>query len=132
MQRHSQKRDSILKCLKETKSHPNAEWVYNQLKPQYPNLSLATVYRNLNQLKEEGYICSVGNFSNQERYDANIFPHTHAVCAICGCIIDIDEVNVPELMCNEAEKITGFKISSASLKFTGLCPECNKELKKIQ
>lgn len=131
MQRHSKKRDSILECLKSTKSHPSAEWVYNQLKPMYPNLSLATVYRNLNQLKEEGLICSVGNFMNQERYDATVLPHTHALCAICGQIIDIDDISVSKEVCNEAGRLTGYKISSASLRFTGICPECNEGLKKL-
>ena len=49
MKRHSKKRDAILTCLRQTKSHPTAEWIYQKLKPEYPNLSLGTVYRNLSE-----------------------------------------------------------------------------------
>ena len=47
VRKHSHKRDAILECLRCTTSHPTAEWVYTQLKPTIPDLSLATVYRNL-------------------------------------------------------------------------------------
>ena len=57
--KHSRKRDAILECLRCTTSHPTAEWVYTQLKPTIPDLSLATVYRNLAMFKDEGTIDSV-------------------------------------------------------------------------
>ena len=60
VRKHSRKRDAILECLRCTTSHPTAEWVYNQLKPTIPDLSLATVYRNLAMFKAEGTIDSVG------------------------------------------------------------------------
>ena len=58
--KHSRKRDAILECLRCTTSHPTAEWVYTQLKPTIPDLSLATVYRNLAMFKDEGTLVSVG------------------------------------------------------------------------
>ena len=56
----SRKREAILTCLHGTTCHPTAEWVYQQLKPQFPDLSLGTVYRNLAAFKAEGVIDSVG------------------------------------------------------------------------
>ena len=47
MQKKSRKRDAILACVCSTDTHPTAEWVYTQLKPDIPDLSLGTVYRNL-------------------------------------------------------------------------------------
>ncbi len=64
VRKHSRKRDAILECLRCTTSHPTAEWVYNQLKPTIPDLSLATVYRNLAIFKAEGTIDSVGVYIN--------------------------------------------------------------------
>ena len=51
VRKHSRKRDAILECLRCTTSHPTAEWIYTQLKPTIPDLSLATVYRNLAMFK---------------------------------------------------------------------------------
>lgn len=47
MRRHSKKRDAILSCIRRSHLHPSAEWIYTQLKPEHPDLSLGTVYRNL-------------------------------------------------------------------------------------
>lgn len=73
--KRSKKRDAILSCLCSTDTHPSAEWIYHRLKPQIPDLSLATVYRNLALFKREGRIVSVGIVQNLERFDANTQPH---------------------------------------------------------
>ena len=73
--KHSRKRDAILECLRCTTSHPTAEWVYTQLKPTIPDLSLATVYRNLAMFKDEGTIDSVGVYNGLERFDFRTDPH---------------------------------------------------------
>ena len=54
--RYSKKRTAVYDVLSSTKSHPTAEWIYNRLKPEIPDLSLATVYRNLAQLEADGKI----------------------------------------------------------------------------
>ena len=56
VRKHSRKRDAILACLRSTTCHPTAEWVYQQLKPAIPDLSLGTVYRNLSMFKDEGLV----------------------------------------------------------------------------
>ena len=58
--RHSPKREAILECLRSTTCHPSAEWVYAQLKPRIPGLSLATVYRNLARFRAEGTVQVIG------------------------------------------------------------------------
>ena len=58
--RHSPKREAILECLRSTTCHPSAEWVYAQLKPRIPDLSLATVYRNLARFRAEGTVQVIG------------------------------------------------------------------------
>ena len=80
IQRFSKKRQAIYDCLRSTTSHPTADWIYHQLHPDFPDLSLGTVYRNLSQLKNAGLIQSVGVVAGQERFDANISPHTHLIC----------------------------------------------------
>ena len=131
MQRYSKNREAILACLRSTKSHPTADWIYAQLKPDYPDLSLATVYRNLNALKDAGLIRSVGIVDGQERFDAMTEPHPHAVCARCGNMIDLSGVLVPHELIDAVQAETGFAISEAVLQFTGLCPECKSKQQNL-
>ena len=131
MQRYSKNREAILACLRSTKSHPTADWIYAQLKPDYPDLSLATVYRNLSALKESGQIRSVGVVNGQERFDAMTESHPHAVCSRCGKVIDLSGVPVPHELIDAVQAETGFAVSEAVLQFTGLCPECKSKQQNL-
>lgn len=130
MQRYSKKRQAVLDCLRGTTEHPTAEWIYARLKPVYPDLSLATVYRNLNQLEEAGLIRSMGSVNGQERYDANVRPHPHVVCTRCGRMVDVEELPFSEETVHWVEETTGFRIESTSLRFSGLCGECREKEKE--
>ena len=112
--------------MRSTKCHPTAEYIYDKLKPSFPNLSLATVYRNLNRFKEEGVIRSVGTVLGQERFDGDTSPHTHVVCTCCGRVSDWFDVPVGGETVEHIEKSTGFVITGSDLKFSGLCEDCSK------
>lgn len=128
MQRYSKNREAILHCLRGTVSHPTAEWIYSQLKPEYPDLSLATVYRNLATLKKAGRIRSVGIVDGQERYDANVFPHPHVICSRCSAVADISEIAaIPPELIAAVQSETGYSITEAVLQFSGICPACLKK-----
>jgi Fur family peroxide stress response transcriptional regulator len=127
MQRFSKKRQAILDCLRSTTSHPPAEWIYANLQAAYPTLSLATVYRNLNQLKDAGVIRSLGVVDGHERFDGNPAPHSHALCCRCGAIIDIEAMNASREMIAAVEQATGFRVSETSLQFRGLCSRCAEQ-----
>ena len=89
-QNYSRKREAILQAVRGTTLHPSAEWVYRELKPVFPDLSLGTVYRNLAQFKADGMIVSVGTVNGQERFDGATQPHSHFVCDKCGCVLDVE------------------------------------------
>lgn len=131
MKRYSKNREAILDCLRRTKTHPTAEWVYEQLKPDCPSISLATVYRNLIALQEEGVICSVGISGGKEHFDSDTVPHAHAVCVVCGRIIDLPGIELPEALAAAVRSASDFSISG-SVQFPGICPDCrrNKEKKE--
>lgn len=125
--KHSKKRDAILQCIRSTKSHPSAEWIYQQLKPQIPDLSLGTVYRNLAMFKADGTIQSLGTVAGLERYDGNTDPHTHFICTVCGKVVDLDHVEFPPMTLQEAESSAGGSIQSYQLQFFGQCAGCRKK-----
>ena len=123
-QKHFRKRDAILQCLRETDTHPGADWVYAQLKPQIPDLSLGTVYRNLARFKEMGTIASLGTVRGVERFDGNTAPHVHFICTACGRVDDLPQMEVPQAMCSEAGCQTGGQVERCQLTFTGRCSQC--------
>lgn len=122
--RYSKKREAILELLRSTEEHPNADWVYQTLRPQFPDLSLGTVYRNLARFKEEGVIVSVGTVNGQERFDAMTEPHTHFICRHCGTVMDLPEVKATDLDLAGISAKSGVKIDHHELLFYGTCPNC--------
>ena len=122
VRKHSKKRDAILNCIRDTTCHPTAEWVYQQLKPDFPDLSLGTVYRNIAMFKEEGVIQSIGVVNGLERFDYTTEPHTHFICAECGKVVDLEHVVLPAAVLEDA--VTDGTITSYQLLFTGVCSQC--------
>lgn len=118
--KRSKKRDAILKCVRSTDAHPSAEWVYEKLKGQIPDLSLATVYRNLATFKKEGIITSLGTVNGTERFERNVVPHTHFVCNECFAVIDVD-VEIPSGL---SEGVDCGEVTSCTLCFNGVCNSC--------
>ena len=125
--RYSKKREAILACLSSTKSHPSAEWVYQQLKPEFPDLSLATLYRNLSAFRHDGEIMSVGVVKGHERFDATTASHTHFVCTACGRVDDLEEIILPEDVTRKAAESRGIRVERCQLTLEGLCRDCQTQ-----
>ena len=129
-QKNFRKRGAILEYLRCTNAHPSAETVYTDLKAQIPDLSMGTVYRNLNLFRQQGLVTSVATVKGVERFDANTDPHVHFICSDCDAVIDLHAMQVPQALCTSAEACTGGSISGCQLSFTGRCADClQKELK---
>ena len=122
--KHSKKRDAILACIRQTKCHPTADWIYQQLKPEIPDLSLGTVYRNLSLFKEQGLITSLGTVQGIERFDGNVDPHVHFICSNCDAVIDLHQIAVPQELSSSVAETSGCYPESCQLTFTGLCSNC--------
>ena len=120
--RRSRKRDAILDLMRSTTCHPSADWVYQRMREQFPDVSLGTVYR-LKQLSEEGLIKSVGVVDGQERFDARISPHSHFVCNQCGAVQDLPNCVSEETIAPLGEEY-GFVEQSYELHIYGVCKDC--------
>ncbi|MBE6924901.1 MAG: transcriptional repressor [Ruminococcaceae bacterium] len=118
------KRDAILECVRSTTSHPSADWVFARLKPVLPDISLATVYRNLSLFKQQGVIASVGTVRGVERFDGNTEPHVHFICHQCDAIIDLPQMQVPQSLSSQAAAEAGGQVDVCQLTFTGICNRC--------
>ena len=94
------------------------------LHAEHPDISLATVYRNLSLFKEQGKIISLGTVKGVERFDGNTDPHVHFICAGCGRVLDLPGMKVPEELNAAAGRESGGQVISCQLNFTGLCENC--------
>lgn len=120
----SEKREAIYSLIRNTKTHPSAEWVYNQLKDVYPNISLGTVYRNMSMFAEQGLIKSVGTVNGRERFDANTLPHSHFICEECDAVIDLEYLPYNKELDNSVVVNTGFEVKNHDVFFYGKCRKC--------
>ena len=118
------KRNAILEYLRQTDEHPSAEMVFNHLKPEYPDLSLGTVYRNLAMFKKQGVITSLGAVNGVERFDGNTMPHVHFVCTGCETVADLPRIAVPEVLNQQVTAQIGGQIDVCQLTFIGQCKKC--------
>ena len=122
--KYFRKRDAILNCVRCTTAHPSAEWVYEHVRQSVPDISLATVYRNLALFKEQGLIMSLGTVNGVERFDGNTDPHVHFICTGCGSVLDLPQIAVPEELNAAVAWSAGGRVDSCQLTFTGLCGRC--------
>lgn len=124
-QKHSHKRDSVRQVICSSKEHPSADNIYAMLRESYPSISLATVYRNIAQLRADGIIKSVGTVDGIERYDGDLSDHPHFVCDNCGAVIDIDPNDISDQYPDElvAEKYN-VDITSCHIVYFGRCGNC--------
>ena len=123
--RITNQREIILDELKRLKSHPTADELYEIVKKRLPRISIATVYRNLEQLSEAGIINKIEYGGRQKRFDGDTSPHSHIFCVKCGKISDVEieeELDVKKIIKNS----NGFQVFKDKLEFCGLCPECQK------
>jgi Fur family peroxide stress response transcriptional regulator len=117
---------AVYSALARSKEHPTADALFSAVKPHFPTMSLATVYKTLDVLTGIGLVrvLNTGEFSL--RYDADTSEHAHVRCDSCGAIADVFSLDGGNIA-NVAEKVeteTGYKISGKQTYFFGLCPKC--------
>ncbi len=119
MKKRSKQRDAVYSALCRLGNHPTAAEVYDCVKNDMPHISLATVYRNLSDLSDEGCAHVLNMPEGITRYDGNIHEHNHLSCSNCGRVVDIDlAVDI------DTGDISGCEISGYSLMFFGKCYDC--------
>ena len=123
--RKSKPRGVILEELQKVKSHPRGDELYNVVRRRLPQISLGTVYRNLDLLRRQGRVAEIfcGDFN---RYDGNISPHPHFLCRRCKRLWDFEGSGIPEKI-KSARDDDGFHVEGHYIVFYGLCDRCLSE-----
>jgi len=115
--KYSRQREAIKHYLASTKEHPTADTVYLHVKEDFPNISLGTVYRNLNLLTDIGEAIKIPTPDGGDRFDGNVIPHNHFLCTICGRLLDL-ELDMKSI--EEVNRLAG-RILMESLLQVPLC-----------
>lgn len=130
IQRMTKQKALIINELKQVKTHPTAQEVYEMVKKTMPRVSLGTVYRNLEQLSEKGHIQRLAFNSGKRRYDGTPDNHPHLCCRVCGRVDDInDSSEFDDKIMRSLSDVCGYKITDYSIELFGICPECRKNKK---
>ncbi len=122
----SKQRDAIMNYLSTHKTHPTADMIYNDIKIEFPNISLGTVYRNLTLLTEMGYIRKLSCGGSSEHFDGDISDHNHFICNNCGNIFDLKMENLDFLDSLASNGFDG-QIDGHNIYFYGMCKNCMDE-----
>ena len=123
--KYSRQREAILSFLGTRSDHPTAEVVYENVRKEYPAISLGTVYRNLNLLKDLGLIQTLETGDGKVHFDWNAKAHNHFVCRTCGAVLDI-AFETPRGMAQAAAKKFDGIIDGSAIQFFGVCGNCRK------
>ncbi len=122
--RLTRQRETILNILKDRYDHPTADQLFLEIRRVIPRISLGTVYRNLDVLRQAGWVRVVVMPGEPRRYDCNIVPHHHFLCTDCGKIYDFSSSSGSG---TDSVLLPGFTISKQSVEWEGVCAECNRK-----
>lgn len=125
-------RVAICELLTTSHEHPTAAMIFDELKPRFDSLSLATVYNTLDALVGLGVVNVLGHAGDDKvHYDADTEPHVNLACISCSRIIDIPSEHVTHLD-SEITAASGYKLLGARVLYYGLCPDCQKKQEKAK
>ena len=106
----------------EAAGHIDVDALYEILRMSFPNISFATVYKNVNQMYELNILEVIKVPNHKQQYEIAKEPHIHLACDTCGSVMDMDQC-IDELMFS-AESESGYRLNHSSVVLNGICPSC--------
>lgn len=124
--RNTKQKSIIFESIRNDKTHPTINQLYEKIGLIDKEIGQATVYRNINKLVEEGKVIKIPTKDMNIHYDGNTIPHSHLYCKKCNHIYDIfDDYSK---IVKEVEKNSSIIIDSVSLLYEGICEDCNEKI----
>jgi len=123
--RETKQRRVVYETIKNTYSHPTADWIFEQVRDTLPKVSLGTVYRNLGVLKDEGLVREIYGNDRRAHYDADISHHAHFICDVCDRIVDVR--GVKNIDWRTLKDLVGCEVSDQNVVFSGRCAACQQQ-----
>jgi Fur family peroxide stress response transcriptional regulator len=117
-------RIAICRIALNSRAHPSAQQVYHAVKKTHPTLSLATVYKTLEVLRDLDLVQEINFPKGQARFDCYMKPHINLICLKCGAITDLDDMTVEDIT-RKVAAATKFKPTGQRMDVYGICQKCN-------
>jgi Fur family peroxide stress response transcriptional regulator len=120
---------AVYRALAEDPSHPTANAIYRRLRGAMPSLSQATVYRVLESLVQDGLLRRVSTTRGAGRFDANLTPHQHLICRVCGRMTDVPTPATAAVRTTDVDRIAArvhprFVVEDVDVRIVGRCETC--------
>jgi len=117
-------RIAICRFVLNSRDHPSAQQVYDEVKKIHPTISLATVYKTLAVLKDLNLIQELNLPQGQARFDSYMKPHINLICLRCGSIADLDDNSAIEII-RKVAAAAKFKPKGQRIDIFGICRKCS-------
>jgi Fe2+ or Zn2+ uptake regulation protein len=118
----------VYETVKNTYSHPTADWIFERVRHRLPKVSLGTVYRNLGVLKEEGLVNEIYGNDRRAHFDADTSPHAHFICEVCDQIVDVRDAKAIDW--RTLKDLVGCEVIEQKVVFSGRCAACRRQTPK--
>lgn len=129
--RNTRQRAVILEILRENCAHPTAEAIYLEARKTLPHISLGTVYRNLNILRNQGLAREIRpTGESSSRFDGNCLPHAHFYCTECRTMTDLPLPDIPNQNIWDGEEVGS--VSAMDLQLVGACAQCSPPVHPVR
>ena len=129
MRRNTIQRTLVFEAVNKLQCHATADEIYEVIAAEHPNVSKATVYRNLNLLSETGYIRKIEIPGSADRFDHRCHDHCQVKCEKCGRVFDVDMEYVTGFE-KRIKDDKGFLFTGYDILFRGVCPDCQESSKQ--
>jgi Fur family peroxide stress response transcriptional regulator len=117
-------RITICRIVLNSRAHPSAQQVYDEVKKIHPTVSLATVYKTLEVLRDLDLVQEINFPKGQARFDSYTSPHINLICLKCGYITDLHDTTVKKIT-KKVATATKFKPTGQRIDVYGICQKCS-------
>nr|BBH95263.1 transcriptional repressor [Thermogemmatispora argillosa] len=124
---------AVLEAVRSSHNHPTALEIYEAVRKVRPRIGVASVYRILHSLAQQGLIRELGRSDEACRYDGHIERHDHAICTTCGALLDLPvDVRLSEEALRMAAQAAGIELHSHEVRLYGQCAACRQKAQTEQ
>jgi Fur family peroxide stress response transcriptional regulator len=128
--RATPQRIAICRFVVDGRKHPTAQSIYREIKKLHPTVSLATVYKTLQVLRELRLVQELAFPQSETRFDSNVAPHVNVVCLRCGIVSDVGDRLAREVVARVAS-ITKFTVTGQRFDMYGICDKCDRRRRTV-
>ena len=123
--RYSKQRELVYEIIAGTKDHYSADEIFEVASRKMPEIGIATVYRNVNQLTDIGRVRRIKGIDGVDHYDATTMIHPHFLCRCCGRVYD---AKIPyDAVVNELQSHIDDAIEDVEIILKGVCNKCKEK-----